>query len=117
MFKINRDPSMNNKEIYAHIDILGKSYPIKCNVDELQSLKESARYLEEKMKKIRDGSKGFGIEKIAIITALNVVHEFLNIEEVLNARSQHVQDKIRELHGRIETALIKSSQLELDSAE
>lgn len=108
---------MNNKETYTHIDILGKSYPIKCSVNEVESLKESARYLEDKMKKLRDGSKGFGIEKIAIITALNVVHEFLNIEETLSAKSKHVQDKIRELHNKIEIALVKNSQLEFDSAE
>lgn len=101
---------MNLNESYALIDILGKSYQIKCTKEELPSLQESALYLENKMKSIHASTKGVGIEKVAVIAALNIVHDFLHIEEIVSARTHHVQKKLAELHLKIINALAENRE-------
>jgi cell division protein ZapA len=60
------------------IEILGREFTVACSDDERQSLLDSVSYLDNKMQEIRDAGKIVGIERIAIMAALNITHELLN---------------------------------------
>lgn len=62
-----------------HIDIfiLDKAFKIACPVSEQDNLRRAAQYLDHKMRDIRGSGKVLGIERIAIIAALNISHELL----------------------------------------
>jgi cell division protein ZapA len=66
----------------ASIEILGKTYQIKCHAHEVSSLQKAAEFLEEKMRVTRDGAGVLSIDRIAVITALNIAHQFLNLENL-----------------------------------
>jgi cell division protein ZapA len=55
------------------ITILGS-----CTDEERQGLMDAVNYLDSKMHEIRDSGKVVGVERIAIMTALNLSHELLN---------------------------------------
>lgn len=63
------------------VHILGKEYPVSCAADEQHELLIASRYLDEKMRQIRDGGRIIGTERIAVMAALNIAHELLQIRQ------------------------------------
>ena len=59
------------------ISLLGKEYPISCPRDEEHDLLLAARYLDEKMRAIRDNGRVIGTERVAVMAALNIASELL----------------------------------------
>ena len=83
------------------LNILGKEYKIACAEDEQQSLINSAQALDKQMRKIRDTGKVNGADKIAVLAALNLVHDLnsaapknVTIEEGVAARLKKLRLKI-----------------------
>jgi cell division protein ZapA len=60
------------------ITILGREFTVSCTDEERQGLMDAVNYLDSKMHEIRDSGKVVGVERIAIMTALNLSHELLN---------------------------------------
>jgi cell division protein ZapA len=97
------------------VRILEKEYQFSCAVEERAALLDSAEYLNSEMRKIRDSGKVVGLDRIAVMAALNMA------DELLKARSRHaptsvdgdVIHRIRHLRERIETTLERGQQLEL----
>ena len=59
------------------ITVMGRDFRVACPEEEQASLLEAVDYLNKKMIEIRDAGKVIGIERIAIMAALNIAHEFL----------------------------------------
>ncbi len=66
-------------EMYAHVNvkILEKEYQFSCPAEDRKSLLESAEILNAKMREIRDGGKVVGLDRIAVMAALNMAHDLL----------------------------------------
>jgi cell division protein ZapA len=62
------------------IAIMGREFRVACPENEQASLLEAVDYLNRKMLEIRDGGKIIGLERIAIMAALNIAHEMLTIK-------------------------------------
>jgi cell division protein ZapA len=60
------------------VTILGREFTVSCTDEERQGLLDAVNYLDSKMHEIRDSGKVVGVERIAIMTALNLSHELLN---------------------------------------
>jgi cell division protein ZapA len=63
---------------FVDVTILGREFTVSCTDEERQGLMDAVSYLDSKMHEIRDSGKVVGIERIAIMTALNLSHELLN---------------------------------------
>lgn len=107
---------MNDDVLGTSIEIMGKQYQIKCPETEVNGLHRAAQYLEEKMRIIRDAGV-MNIDRAAVITALNVVHQLLNLEQQKNTQAQKVNQRLNELQHKVERALSHNLQMELDPAE
>jgi cell division protein ZapA len=59
------------------INVMGREFRIACPESEQKELLEAVDYLNRKMDEIRDHGKVIGIERIAIMAALNIAHELL----------------------------------------
>ncbi|HBQ41790.1 MAG TPA: cell division protein ZapA, partial [Halieaceae bacterium] len=59
------------------VHILDKEYQVACPEDQQAELIISARYLDKQMRAIRDTGKVIGLERIAVMAALNISHELL----------------------------------------
>ncbi len=59
------------------IQILGREFRVACPEGEEKQLHSSVDYLNRRMKELRDTGKVTGNERIAIMAALNIAHEFL----------------------------------------
>jgi cell division protein ZapA len=60
------------------INIMGRDFRVACREDEQAGLLEAVDYLNKKMQEIRSAGKVVGLERIAIMAALNIAHEFLS---------------------------------------
>ncbi len=60
------------------ISIMGREFRVACPEEEQAGLLEAVDYLNKKMLEIRDAGKVIGLERIAIMAALNIAHEFLS---------------------------------------
>ncbi len=60
------------------VTIMGREFSVACSDEERQGLLDAVNYLDKKMHEIRDSGKVVGVERIAIMTALNLSHELLN---------------------------------------
>jgi cell division protein ZapA len=90
------------------IDILDKQYTVSCPPEEKQSLLESARILNERLKEVRGGGKVLGTERMAVMTALNVIHE----HTVLQKAQADVDGTLQRLRGKISGAISRREQME-----
>ena len=60
------------------ITIMGRDFRVACPEQEQAGLLEAVDYLNQKMLEIRDAGKVIGLERIAIMAALNIAHEYLS---------------------------------------
>ncbi|MBT6277486.1 MAG: cell division protein ZapA [Chromatiales bacterium] len=91
------------------ITILDKEYVVSCPSGEEESLLESAQALGDRMSAAREGGKTLGTERIAVVTALNIVHEFLTLERERGADAANVEDGIARLESKIDSSLGRRS--------
>ena len=61
------------------VTILGRQFRVACTDDEKQALLKAVGYLDGKMREIRDSGKVIGVERVAIMAALNMAHELLSV--------------------------------------
>ncbi|HET9404845.1 MAG TPA: cell division protein ZapA [Burkholderiales bacterium] len=68
---------MNADPKGLQINVMGREFRVACPEDEQKGLLEAVDYLNKKMNEIRDNGKVIGLERIAIMAALNIAHELL----------------------------------------
>ncbi len=95
------------------VRILDKEYLVSCPDEERDDLLASADFLNGKMREIRDTGKIVGIDRIAVMAALNMAHELLEQRDRKQDLQQSFGARIRTLQEKIELALNKGNQLEL----
>jgi cell division protein ZapA len=89
------------------LTIMGKEYKIACAPDEQDDLINSAKQLDEKMRKMRDSGKVSGADRIAVMAALNLAHE-LEIMKNQNAMlNQTLSECLVKMGHKIENVLEK----------
>lgn len=104
---------MKDEARQVTVHILDKEYRVACRPEEEQALFDAARYLNGKMHEIRDRGRVVGIDRIAVMAALNLAHELLQAQAANHRDAESVNNKIRLLRGKLENAINKSRQMEL----
>ncbi len=88
---------MNQDNVPVTITILEKEYRIACPRSEKNALLAAAEYLARRMKEIRNSGKVVGMDRVAVLAALNITHELLSqqsLQHQLNNRLRVLQDRI-----------------------
>ena len=104
---------MTETHARVSVRILEKEYYITCPIEERSDLLDSAEFLNAKMREIRDGGKVVGLDRIAVIAALNMANELLRFRNRDSNLETDVGGRLRILRERVESALEKGQQLEL----
>ncbi len=96
-----------------HVTILDRDYGVSCPAEEVDDLKTSAKLLDERMRDIRKSGKIVGIERIAVMAALNIAHELIKAKAELNSYDKITEKHLSRLNDKIERALASARQLDL----
>ena len=94
---------MNAKPV--SLTILGKEYKVACSSEEHESLLSSARKLDQQMREIQDAGKINGGERIAVMVALNIMHELHQLQNNLQAPERDFAERLLGLRQKIENVL------------
>ncbi len=97
----------------VHVKILEKEFQLGCSPEERGDLLDSVELLNNKMREIRDSGKVTGIDKIAILAALNLANELIQSQGKGEALEVDAKKQIQAMREQVETALQSSQQLEL----
>ena len=102
-------------EMFAHVNIkiLEKEYQISCPAEERKALIDSAELLNAKMREIRDSGKVVGLDRIAVMAALNLANDLINASNISTQLESDVKPKVIQMRERIESALQFGQQMEL----
>ncbi len=102
-------------QMYAHVNvkILDKEYQVACKADERADLLDSAELLNAKMLEIRDSGKVTGLDRIAIMAALNLANELIQLRGVEDSLENDAAVRIAAMRERVESALQFGQQLEI----
>lgn len=58
------------------VSLLGREYKVACKEGEEAELREAVLFLDRRMRDIRESSKSHSAERIAVMAALNLAHDF-----------------------------------------
>jgi cell division protein ZapA len=104
---------VSDNQARISVRILEKDYQIACPIDERSNLLDSAEFLNARMREIRDSGKVVGLDRIAVIAALNMANELIRLRKSDGNLESDIGGRLRILRERVESALEKGQQLEL----
>jgi cell division protein ZapA len=95
------------------VRILEKEYQFACPASERNDLLNAAEFLNAKMRQIRDTGKVVGLDRTAIMAALNLANELLKSRTHEDLMDTDLELRIKTMRQRVESALESGKQLEL----
>ena len=95
------------------VRLLDREYQVACPAEERSDLLDSAEYLDQRMREVRDSGKVVGVDRIAVISALNIANELIKMRRNGSSVDADLGAKLQRLRERVEAALEKGQQLEL----
>lgn len=104
---------MNEPYAQVSVRILDKEYQVACPASERTDLLDSAEILNAKMREIRDSGRVVGLDRIAVMAALNMANDLLHAK----ARDRVIEDdfsqRLKIISERVESALGDTRPLDL----
>jgi len=92
------------------VQIMGREFSVACTDEARQGLMDAVAYLDKKMRDIRDSGKIVGVERIAMMAALNLAHEVLNTKNG-DIDIGDYKRRINAMHDQIDEAIAEQNQL------
>lgn len=87
-----------------NITIMNREYSVACPPEEHEALMDAARYLDKNMKEIQKTGKIVGSERCAVMAALNITNDLLQLKRS-TAGQEKVQERLESIKDRIDEAL------------
>ena len=93
------------------ISILGRSYRIACEDGEREALLQAVSYLDGKMSEIKKAGKVSGTDRIAVMAALNIAHEFLSMKIGNGFDIGQAKRRISQIEAKLDAAIAQQDKL------
>jgi len=87
------------------VSILDREYQFTCSPDERAALKDAAELLDGRMREIKASGNLMALERIAVMTALNMSDELLKLRSAGADRRERLDNRIRMLADEVDDAL------------
>lgn len=91
------------------VRILEKEFRVGCTKEHENALREAAGYLDKQMRQIRLSGRVIGMERIAVMAALNITNELLTLRHAALFAEEAFSERIRVLQEKIDEALAPTS--------
>ena len=92
------------------IKLLGREYRVSCKPEEKDALLAAVTYLDDKMRDLAEKTNSAG-ERLAVMTALNVTHEFLQFQRAGGFDIPTLKRRIEHINGRLDGVLAEQEKL------
>lgn len=101
---------MNADAKGMQISIMGREFRVACEPGEQKALLEAVDYLNRKMQDIKTQGKITGLERIAIMAALNISHEFMSTR-VGNFDVAEIRRRMLNIEAKLDQAFAEQEKL------
>jgi len=108
-----QDPDMTDPYAQVSVRILDKEYQIACPASERTDLLDSAEILNAKMIEIRDSGRVVGLDRIAVMAALNMANDLIHAQARDRLLDGDLSGRLKIISERVENVLGSSQQLDL----
>jgi len=82
------------RPVTLDVAVLGRDYKVSCAEHERAELVEAVQFLDQRMREIRDAGKVAGVERIAVMAALNIAHDLLRARRESATQSNAGMDTV-----------------------
>ena len=86
----------------VNVRILDREYTVGCEPDERDSLMAAAKLLDAKMREVRGGNRMAGVDRIAVLAALNLAHELQQIRTDGDRRDREVARTVGAMQRKLD---------------
>jgi cell division protein ZapA len=92
------------------VHILDREFHVACTPEERPGVVAAARYLDDKMREMRNAARTAGLDRVAILAALNICHELLDERQRGSGASHELAEKLQAINLKLERAFPASLQ-------
>jgi len=96
---------MSNDSRVVQVDIFGQEYSIRANVENEEYVRAIARFVDSKMREIKDSMGVSSTQKTAILAALNIADELFTLQNERDRMIAEYQDKVRSYTEALDQSL------------
>lgn len=98
---------MSEEPLQVTIKILDKEYRVGCESREQEDLRASARLLDSRMREIRQTGRIIGTDRIAVMAALNIAHDLVQLQRSKTGGTSDARSvkRLQQLQERVSQAL------------
>jgi len=104
---------MTDRHAQVSVRILDKEYQVACPANERTDLLDSAEVLNAKMLEIRDSGRIVGLDRIAVMAALNMANDLLHAQARDRLLEGDLSTRLKTISDRVDKVLGGSQQLDL----
>ena len=87
------------------VTILDREYRVACEPEERASLVAAAALVDTRMREIRNNARTATMDRIAVMAALNIAHDFLQTRQQATQQGSTLGSEIESVVGRLDLAL------------
>lgn len=87
------------------IKLMDRNYKINCPAGQEVALQRAADKLNHKLEQIRSNKRLTHAEQIAVMAALNLVHEGAQVEQQLRKQVEDLEEKLKLLQETLEQVM------------
>ena len=103
---------MTTSQAQVSVRILDKEYKVACPAHERTDLPDSAEVLNAKMLEIRDSGRVVGLDRIAVMAALNMANDLLHAQARDRLLEGDLSSRLKIISERVESVLGESQQMD-----
>ncbi len=96
---------MTEEPLGVSIKILDKDYRIACQPEEQDGLMASARLVDARMREIRQTGRVIGTDRIAVLAALNLAHELVQLQRTSAGEGSETARRLARIQQRVAEVL------------
>ncbi|RUL74448.1 cell division protein ZapA [Dyella choica] len=90
--------------------LIDREFLIACPPEERDGLLEAASFLDRKMRELRAHAKTPGFDRLAVLAAISITHEYLQLQKRandtnVNVAESDIADGLANLRRKLEAAL------------
>lgn len=87
------------------LKLMDREFLIACAPEEREGLLDAASFLDRKMRELRANARAPGFDRLAVLAAISVTHEFLALRKQHSGPDPSVTEGLAALRRRLEAAL------------
>jgi cell division protein ZapA len=94
------------------VKILDREYRLAVNTDDKPQLLEAVKVVDDRMRVIRDGGRVSGLDRIAVMAALQLAHELVSSKGQSSGQgSAEIMRKLQKMNAELDLELKRQESL------